>query len=48
MEAYCVKCRTKKEMKDPEEVTMKNGRNAMKGKCPDCGTGLYRILGKKK
>lgn len=48
MEAYCVKCRCKKEMKDAEEVTMKNGRNAMKGKCPDCGTGLYRILGKKK
>ena len=48
MEAYCVKCRTKKEMSEAEEVTMKNGRSAMKGKCPDCGTGLYRILGKKK
>ena len=48
MEAYCVKCRTKKEMAEAEEVTMKNGRNAMKGKCPDCGTGLYRILGNKK
>ena len=46
-EAYCVKCKAKKEMKDAEEVTMKNGRNAMKGKCPDCGTGMYRIMGKK-
>lgn len=45
-EAYCVKCKAKKEMKDPEEVTMKNGRKAAKGKCPDCGTGMYRILGK--
>ena len=44
MEAYCVKCKAKKEMKDAEKVTMKNGRPAMKGKCPDCGTGLYRIL----
>ncbi len=44
MEAYCVKCKASKEMKDAQEVTMKNGRPAMKGRCPDCGTGLYRIL----
>ncbi|MFH1355110.1 MAG: DUF5679 domain-containing protein, partial [Candidatus Omnitrophota bacterium] len=29
------------------QVTMKNQRLAMKGKCPDCGTGMYKILGKK-
>lgn len=46
MDAYCVKCKAKKEMKDTQKVTMKNGRPAMKGKCPDCGTGLYRILTK--
>ena len=45
-EGYCVKCRTKREMKDAEEVTMKNKRKAMKGKCSECGTGMYRILGK--
>lgn len=44
MEAYCVKCKASKEMKDSEQVQMKNGRPAMKGKCPDCGTGMYRIL----
>ena len=44
MDAYCVKCKAKKQMKEPQKVTMKNGRPAMKGKCPDCGTGLYRIL----
>jgi len=44
MEAYCVKCKAKKEMKDPQKVTMKNGRKAMKGKCPDCGTSLFRIV----
>jgi hypothetical protein len=43
MEAYCVKCKAKKEMKDPQKVTMKNGRTAMKGKCPTCGTSLFRI-----
>ncbi len=47
MEAYCVKCKAKKEMKDAKEVTMKNGRKAMKGVCPSCGTGMYRIMGKK-
>jgi len=45
-EAYCVKCKSKKEMQEGKEVTMKNGRRAMKGKCPDCGTSLFRIMGK--
>jgi hypothetical protein len=44
MEAYCVKCKTKREMKDAKQVKMKNGRSAMKGRCPTCGTGLYRIM----
>ena len=44
MDAYCVKCKAKKDMKDAKQVKMKNGRPAMKGKCPDCGTGMYRIL----
>jgi len=43
VEAYCVKCQEKKEIKNPEEVEMKNGRPATKGECPDCGTGMYRI-----
>ncbi len=28
MQAYCVKCRAKKEMKDTKSITMKNGRPA--------------------
>ena len=28
MEAYCVKCRGKKEMKDAKAITMKNGKPA--------------------
>jgi len=44
---YCVKCKKSQEMKDEQQVTMKNGRLAAKGKCPVCGTGMYRILGKK-
>lgn len=45
-DGYCVKCKSKKAIKDPKETTLKNGRKAMKGKCPDCGTGMFRILGK--
>jgi len=41
---YCVKCKAKQEMKDTEKVTMKNNRQAMKGKCSVCGTGMYKIL----
>ncbi len=43
MSAYCVKCKQKREMKNPQKVTMKNGKPAMKGTCPVCGTGMYRI-----
>jgi len=42
-EAYCVKCKTKREMKDPQVVTMKNGKPATQGICPVCGTKMYRI-----
>jgi len=37
-------------MKNPKEVSMKGKggkRRAMKGECPVCGTGMYRILGNK-
>ena len=43
MEAYCVKCKAKKEMRDPQAVTMKNKKPATKGKCPTCGTTMFRI-----
>ena len=43
MQAYCVKCRAKKEMKDAKSITMKNGRPATQGVCPTCGTKMFRI-----
>ena len=42
-EAYCVKCREKREIKDAQQVTMQNGRPATKGVCPVCGTAMFRI-----
>ena len=46
-EGYCVKCKAKKEIVDAVEETMKNGRKATKGKCPTCGTVMFKILGGK-
>ena len=43
IEAYCVKCKAKKIMKDPVEGVTKNGKPITKGKCPDCGTTICRI-----
>ncbi len=43
MEAYCVKCKAKQEIKDAQPVTLKNGKPATKGVCPVCGTGMFRI-----
>ncbi len=48
MQAYCVKCRKKIDIQNPEQVTMKNGKPATKGICPKCGTGVYRIGSAKK
>lgn len=45
IKGYCVKCRTQREIKDAKRVTLKNGKPAMKGKCPVCGTGMFRIGG---
>jgi hypothetical protein len=45
-EAYCVKCKQKRQMLDGQKVTMANGRPAMKGKCAVCGTTLFKILPK--
>ena len=44
-EGYCVKCKAKKEIIDGIEEVMKNGRKAIKGKCPTCGTVMFKILG---
>lgn len=46
-EGYCVKCKASKEIAETVEVVMKNGRKAIKGKCPTCGTVMFKILGGK-
>ena len=43
MQAYCVKYRAKREMRDPKAITMKNGKPATQGTRPVCGTKMFRI-----
>jgi DNA-directed RNA polymerase subunit RPC12/RpoP len=43
VDAYCMKCKKKVRVKDAEKITMKNGRPATKGKCPECGTKVFKI-----
>lgn len=46
-EGYCVKCKAKKEIAEAFEEVMKNGRKAIKGKCPTCGAVMFKIIGGK-
>jgi tRNA pseudouridine55 synthase len=43
MDAYCMKCRDKREIQGAKQVTLKNGRPAVEGTCGTCGTKLFRI-----
>ncbi len=45
-EAFDVKARKKVKIKNPEVVTLKNGRMAVRGKSPLTGITVYRILSK--
>jgi hypothetical protein len=46
-EGYCVKCRTKREIKNGEVVKTSRGRPMAKGVCPVCGTTVNRFLSQK-
>ncbi len=43
MEAYCVKCKAKRMIQDPEPTFTSSGTPATRGKCQVCGTTLYRM-----
>lgn len=42
-QAYCVKCREKREIANPTAVYTKTGRPGISGPCPVCGTTLFRM-----
>ena len=41
--AYCVKCKAKREMRDPQPVFLGGARPATQGTCSVCGTRLTRL-----
>src|SRR5712692_3820158 len=42
-EAYCVKCKVKRPMKDAKPTFTTTGTPGTKGVCPVCGTNLFRM-----
>jgi hypothetical protein len=47
-EAYCVKCRQKREIKNGTVKKTANGREMAQGTCPVCGTTVTRFLAQEK
>ncbi|HZD56787.1 MAG TPA: type I DNA topoisomerase, partial [Anaerolineales bacterium] len=43
LKAYCVKCKTKREMENPQPEFTATGTPGTRGTCPVCGTTLYRM-----
>jgi DNA topoisomerase I len=43
LEAYCVKCKEKREIQDPQAVFTDNATPATRGVCPVCGTSMFRM-----
>lgn len=43
MQAYCFKCRAKREIKNEQKVVLKNGGASTRGTCSLCGTKVFRL-----
>jgi len=46
LEGYCVKCKTKREMKDYKISQTPKGAMMALGKCTHCGTNMAKIMSK--
>ncbi len=44
VQGYCLKEKKKVEIKDPKFELNKKNRPIVRGKCPSCGTTVYKIL----
>ncbi|KAB2906281.1 MAG: TIR domain-containing protein [Anaerolineae bacterium] len=43
IEAYCVSCKDKRMMQNPEAVWTSQGRPGTQGTCPVCGSNMFRM-----
>ena len=46
VEGHCMKCKTKREMKDVQIVQTKRGGYMAKGKCKECGCSMCAMMSK--
>ena len=44
-QAYCIKCSKMVDVQNPQQVTLKNGRPAVRGTCLETGTAVLRMGG---
>ncbi|MBU0757051.1 MAG: hypothetical protein KKF44_03220 [Nanoarchaeota archaeon] len=43
VQGYCMKCKTKRDIKGAHADHMANGRDCVKGVCPECSTNMFKI-----
>ncbi len=43
MKMYCIKCNSRREVKNPEKITLKSGKPAVRGICSVCGSRILRM-----
>jgi predicted GH43/DUF377 family glycosyl hydrolase len=43
VQGFCLKCHSKREMKNPRHIIMKNFMHAIQGICPRCGTKMFKF-----
>lgn len=43
MQAFCLKCKAHRDINQAQQVTLKNGRPATRGRCAVCQTKVSRI-----
>lgn len=41
---FCMKCKKKVTINNPVEQTLKKGRKALAGTCPNCGTKVMTFI----
>ena len=45
-EAYCLNCKLKRQINNPQILIMNNGRAGIRGSCPVCGKGIFSAANK--
>ena len=43
MDAYCLKCKTKRDIRQPVQKILANGKPSTQGFCSICGTKMSRL-----